>query len=266
MTSIPSPMMAMPEPKPNDGFHWTQTPWGPALLCTALEPHAQHLFTIGNLALRGDEAEWRAVAEHLGVNRERLRLISQVHGDSIAVVRGGGPRAWVPPPADGVVTEEKGVAVAVRVADCAPVLIADATRPAVAAVHAGWRGTRQAIAGAAVRTLNREFGCRPQDLVAAIGPCLGPCCGEMGDEVLDTFRLDGYEETTLTRWFERRPSGRLHFDLWGANRDQLVSEGVPPEGIAIAGLCTRCFPGVFHSYRAAGAESGRMLAMIRPRG
>ena len=131
-------MMFIAEPKPTDGFRWTQTPWGRALVCLALEPYARHLFTVGDLELRGDDSEWAGVADFLQLPRDRIRLISQVHGTGIAAIHKDTTGAWTPPTADGIVSDDDRVAVGVRVADCAPILLADSTRQAVAAVHAGW--------------------------------------------------------------------------------------------------------------------------------
>ena len=266
VASSPIPMMFITEPKPTEGFHWTQTPWGRALVCDELARHAAHLFTAGDLELRSDDREWAAVAQLLDVPRARIRLISQFHGADIAVVCRGDSAEYTPGRADGIVTDDCSVAIGVRVADCAPVLIADTTQPAVAAIHAGWRGTMQGVVGEGVRTLSEEFGSHPANLIAAIGPCLGPCCGEMGPEVPMMFREAGHADATVERWFTAGPSGRPYFDLWQANRDQLEAAGVDRARIFAAGLCTRSHPDVFHSYRAKGPEAGRMLGIIRARG
>jgi len=258
-------MMFIAEPKPTDGFRWTQTPWGHGLVCDPLEQYASHLFTVGDLELRTDDREWAQVAEFLHTTRDRIRLISQFHGIDIAAIRKGSAGSWTPPCADAIVSDDDSVAIGVRVADCAPILIADASRPAVAAVPAGWRGTMQGIAGAAVEFLGRELACRPENLVAAIGPCLGQCCGEMGPEVVEMFRAAGHGEARVGRWFRAGVSGRPYFDLWRANREQLEEAGVRAERIFTAGLCTRSYPEVFHSYRAKGAGAGRMLGIIRAR-
>ena len=92
-------------------------------------------------------------------------------------------------------------ALVVRVADCAPVLLADRRSGVVAAVHAGWRSTMQRICSRPSRRCNGELGTHPRDLVAAIGPCLGPCCGEMGEEVVEAFRDAGHDDTAIARWF-----------------------------------------------------------------
>src|SRR5688572_15254269 len=256
-------MMFMTAPQPTDRFEWTQAPWGGVIQCRPLLEIADHFFTAASLELRQDPQEWAQVASRAGVPRERLLLLHQVHGHAVAVARSGEP--WTPPPADAVATDDPDVALVVRVADCAPILLADRRRGVVAAVHAGWRGTLQRIAIEAVETMGRELGSNPGDLVAAIGPSLGACCGEMGEEVVDAFREAGHGDEALERWFSRAPGRRPHFDLWRANRDQLRSAGLRPEAIHVSGLCTRTHPTMFHSYRAAGPGAGRMAGVIRVR-
>ena len=243
-----------------------QAPWGPVLRCRPLLAVASHFFTAAPLRLREDPTEWEKVAEFVGVPHERVRLLSQVHGNSIAVSRVGHAGVWKKPEADAVISDDRSVALAVRVADCAPILIADRHRGVAAAVHAGWRSTRQRIAVEAVSALRREFETNPADLVVAIGPCLGACCGEMGDEVVESFREAGHQDDRIERWFSRQPGGRPHFDLWRANSDQLEDAGVPIDSIHVAGLCTRTHDAIFHSYRARGTDAGRMAGVIRAAG
>ncbi len=133
----------------------------------------------------------------------------------------------------------------------------------MAAAHAGWRGTVQRAASMAVDALQREFGSNARDLIAAVGPCLGPCCGEVGDEVVQAFRDAGHDSTAIGRWFSAGPSGRSHVDLWRANADQLEAAGVPPDQIHVARLCTKTHADVLHSYRVLGTEAGRMVGVIR---
>ena len=99
--------------------------------------------------------------------------------------------------------------------------------------------------------------------MAAIGPCLGPARGEVGPEVVEAFREAGNEPRAIARWFSDGPSGRPHINLWTANRDQLEAAGIPAGQIFVAELCTRSSPDVFHSYRFAGPEAGRMAALAR---
>lgn len=185
-----------------------------------------------------------------------------MHGSSVVFVPTGTDAPWYPPEADAAITDNRAVALVVQVADCAPILLADTRSGAVAAVHAGWRSTMQRIVIGTVKRMQEQFGTQPNDLVAAIGPSLGECCGEMGEEVVDAFRAAAHEDGDITRWFSRAPGARPHFKLWDANRDQLTSAGVRTEAIHIAGMCTRTYKDVFHSYRAAGRGAGRMAAVI----
>ena len=257
----------MVEPQPSAPFTWIQpsSSVGPALACAPLGAVAGHLFTAGHLQLRGDVDEWEAAAGALSARRSNLRLVTQVHRADVAVARCGDTAAWGTPEADVIVSDAPDVVIGVRVADCAPILIADPKRRAVGAVHAGWRGTARRAASAGVAALSREFGSDPADLVAAIGPCLGVCCGEIGGEVVEAFREAAHDERSVERWFSMGPGGRFHLHLAEANRDQLESAGLRPGNIHMAGLCTRSFPDIFHSYRAAGANAGRMAALIRCR-
>ena len=215
------------------------------------------------MILRDDEHEWEAVAGSLGVPRERLLLIKQVHGVRVAVARRGHTAGWAPPQADIIVTDDPGVAIGVRVADCAPLLMVDTAAGAAAAVHAGWRGTAQNAAAAAVAALSREFASRAADLTVALGPCLGACCGEVGPDVVDAFRAGGTAAPDVERWFTPGRGDRSFLDLERANRDQLERAGVDPARVFTSGLCTKTHRDRLHSYRGDGAHAGRLLAGIR---
>jgi polyphenol oxidase len=156
------------------------------------------------------------------------------------------------PEADAIITAQPDLPIGIRTADCVPVLIADPVLHCVAAVHAGWRGTAANIVAAAISKLSEEYGSRPRDLLAAIGPCIGRCCFEVGPEVAQQFEL----------LFPEAP-GLKTIDLAEANRRQMVSSGLPAEQIDIAGVCTRCDAVNFHSFRRDGDQSGRMVAAIR---
>lgn len=225
---------------------------------------ARHLFTSRDLVLRHDEQERALVARSLGVSADRLLLIKQVHGVHAAVVRRGWAPPWTRPQADIIASDDPSLAIGVRVADCAPVLLLDPRRGVVAAAHAGWRGTAAGAAVAAVETLHREFGSRAADLIAAIGPCLGACCGEVGPEVVDAFRKGGAGDDSIDAWFTAGRGDRAFLNLERANRDQLDRAGVDPRSISVSGLCTKTYHDRLHSYRAERDGAGRMLAAIRP--
>jgi YfiH family protein len=184
-----------------------------------------------------------------------------VHGRKVVTTDAGGP--WQPPDADAVISDDPSVALVVRVADCAPILMADTRLGVVAAVHAGWRSTMQGIVRAAVESLAASYGSRAGDLIVGIGPSLARCCGEMGEEVVEAFRGAGHDRTSIERWFVREPGHRPHFDLWQANRDQLERAGLHPDHVFVSGICTKTHHTRVHSYRAARQGAGRMVGAIR---
>lgn len=221
--------------------------------------------------LREDEAEFSAVAVSLGVAPGRLRLVKQVHGIDAIVARrpstelgaGGEPVPPIRPQADIIVSDDPGVAIGVRVADCAPILLHDPVRHAAGAAHAGWRGTAAGAAGAAVRAMVQSFGSRPSDLVAAIGPCLGSCCGEVGPDVVEAFRAGGAGHDSLAAWFSPGTGDRSFLDLERANRDQLEAAGLTRDNIFTSGLCTKTHLARLHSYRGDRDRAGRMVGALR---
>ncbi len=253
--------MTLPTPSPD--FFWTDEPWGPMLRCRALDGLAQHGFTSKQLQLRPGEragAAWSAAATSVGCSVPRIGRVRQVHGAVVRVVRAH-ELAQPVPDADAAVTNDAGTAVAVVAADCVPILLADRATGAVAAAHAGWRGTAADVAGATVATLERECGVDPAGLVAAIGPSIGACCYTVGQELLNAFEQAGHSHGRRERWFQRRDD-RLVLDLWAANRDLLEAAGLAPGNIHVAGLCTQTHTDIFESFRAEGERAGRMAAII----
>jgi len=175
----------------------------------------------------------------------------QVHSDRVVKVEG----AWLgePPEADALITNRPGLTLSVRTADCLPILIADGRNRAVAAIHAGWRGTVACIAAKTVGALGDQYGSRPEELWAAIGAGIGNCCFEVGPEVTAQFQA----------FFpEREMSGRTRIDLAEANRRQLEGAGIQPGHIRVFNGCTKCGADLFHSWRRDGSASGRMTAAI----
>jgi YfiH family protein len=181
-----------------------------------------------------------------------------VHTDDVAACDG----RW--PDGDLLATDRADVALTVRTADCVPILLADARTGAVAAVHAGWRGSVAGAAPRVVQAMAQRFGTVPADLVAAIGPCIGPEMYEVGSEVVDAFQSSWPEAAARgTWWLPRETTGKYLLDLWTVTRDQLARVGVQPAHIHLAGLCTATHAAVFHSYRIDGASAGRMVSAIR---
>ena len=190
----------------------------------------------------------------------------QVHGSRVAVVDRPGMTREELEGYDAFVTNLPGVAIGVRTADCVPVLLHDPVRRAVAAVHAGWKGTVLHIVQAAVDALRQEYGCSPSDLKAVIGPSIGPDSFQVGEEVAEMFKEAGFPMDEI--WSFRGAgdgspmSGGHHVDLWKANRWLLEQAGVPRENIQTAGIDTYTAE-AFFSARREGTACGRIINAIK---
>ncbi|MBZ5585279.1 MAG: peptidoglycan editing factor PgeF [Acidobacteriia bacterium] len=180
---------------------------------------------------------------HIPALFSNLATLKQVHSASCIAAAG---RSGVLGPGDALLEDTPGSVVAVRTADCIPLLLIDERRRAVAAVHAGWRGTVARIAHRAVEAMSERFDSSPSDLHAAIGPGIGKCCYEVGPEVAEQFG----------------GQGRAHIDLPETNRRQLIEAGVTPEHIYASNLCTMCRPEEFHSFRRDKEAAGRLYSFV----
>lgn len=196
--------------------------------------------------------------ENIEINRERIknelripRLVgmNQVHGNRIRVVVDRPEQDPDLDQCDGLITNVPGTGLMVQQADCQAILLHDPVRRAVGIVHAGWRGTVANIAAQCVAAMEREFGSQPVDLIAAVSPSLGPCCGEFI-----------HFSTELPAALHRYQVKPLYFDFWAMSRDQLSAAGVPASQISVAGICTVCNQDYF-SYRR-DKETGRFASII----
>jgi YfiH family protein len=225
-----------------------------------LSAFATHLFSTRQLQFRGDslDDDFERVGSVFGCPGSAIARVRQVHGRSVTVATPDAPASV--PEADAIVTADLSRPISVRVADCVPILLADRGRRVAGAVHAGWRGTAAGITVAAVEQL-AALGAAPSDLVAAIGPSIGPCCYQVDAAVKDAFRRS---QPHADGWFIADGPSHWKLDLWAANAGQLVQAGVPLESIGVARLCTADHLDVCFSHRAEGAGTGRMIAAIRP--
>ncbi len=244
---MPIIFVDMSLPKPSGEFEWVQESWGAALRCRPLAAIAPHYFSTRQ------EAPEQTLADALGVSLDALVRMKQVHRADVFVA--GKTNFW--PEADIAVTDDPTIALSVRVADCVPILLADRRTGAVAAIHAGWKGTAAGAVIVAVESLTLTYGTAPGDIIAAVGPSIGPCCYEVGPGLADHFSSHPEAAT----WFTR--DAKPHLDLWCATRDQLARARVPPQQIHACGMCTFDHPELFHSYRRDGASAGRLVAAIR---
>jgi len=179
----------------------------------------------------------------------RLLLLKQVHGAEVAEAPWDGI-----PEADASCTAAPGFLLGIQTADCLPVLVVDLHRR-LAAAHAGWRGTAAGIATRATAALVAR-GSDAQDLVAAIGPGIGPCCYEVGEDLRAAFGPAG------ARFFRPGANGRPHLDLRAVNARQLVDAGLRPEAVHHVDECTRCRADLYPSFRRDGAAAGRMISFV----
>jgi hypothetical protein len=212
-----------------------------------------------------------------------LLALRQFHSNLLVLAAAADAARERPQKADGVIGNEPGYLLAVQTADCIPVLVADRKRRAVGAFHAGWRGTVKRIVETGIGRMRLEFGSRPEDLVAAIGPGAGPCCYAVGEELLSEFESQfSYARELFREVFDSDPvrmkypmlfltqrapghspiGPSLHLDLIEANRRQLLDSGIAATAIQVVGGCTQCHRELFFSHRGSGGHAGRMMAVI----
>jgi len=216
----------------------------------------------------------------LSANDLDLIPLKQIHSDVI--------RIFPEPPADACkgdasATDRAGLLLAIQTADCVPILLVDPKKRAVAAIHSGWRGTLARITQKAVGRMQFEFGSKPADLLAAIGPSIGPCCYEVAAGFVTKFTAQfadaadyfdeprSGEEPNPLQWLNMKPPGHqpppknVHLDLRKANRSQLIAAGLLAKNIYVSDLCTACHTGLLFSHRREGPLSGRLMSAIGQR-
>lgn len=240
------------------------------------------------------EANRKTFLQALNADGMKLVTLKQVHSDAIHLLNDAPVNSLARPACSGdaLITRTRGLLLAVQTADCVPVLLADQKLRAVAAIHAGWRGTLARIVAKTVGRMHMEFGTRPQDLVAAIGPAIGRCSYEVGPEVATQFSSQfanavewfevprelkhGLSEDQFVagdgpnplKWLSMMPPGHdpppptVQLDLVAANRWQLLDAGVHDKNIVASNLCTACNTDTLFSYRRENGRTGRMLAAI----
>jgi YfiH family protein len=201
------------------------------------------------------------IAAAFGISVSQFLLVCQVHRDGVWVIDSETPLPVhdPPPELDAIVTDRPGVALCIKTADCVPVFLADPVRRVIGAVHAGWKGTALQIVEKAVKEMVQRFGACPSDLLAVIGPSIGPCCYEVDTGVYQAMSKHPERDSFFHAC---REEGKWMLDLSLANRYQLLSCGLLPENIRTADHCTACHPDLFFSHRAQGGNTGRQLNFI----
>lgn len=204
----------------------------------------------------------------IGVDPNRIVTMGQAHGRDVVRVfsehagRGATPNSTHAGFADALITDDPDLVLMTLHADCLPILLVDLDRPAVAAVHAGWRGTVVDVAGAAVHAMREAFGSDPSRILAYLGPAIGGCCNEVGDEVIAAWREQARNLGPLAEVAITHPGPRDHFDGTRANTLLLQRAGLLPDHIDVSDICTKCSKDSWFSHRGHGPGAGREGALI----
>lgn len=211
------------------------------------------------------EANRRALYAGAGTDAGSVVTCHQVHSTNVAYVgdaargRGAVSATNTVPTTDGLMTDRTGLFLFLRFADCVPILFCDPVRKVIALAHAGWKGTVGDIVGVTVKAMTRQFGCVPGDVLAAVGPSIGPCHYVIQEDVAQQVR------TGLPFWrdvLRRTADGALALDLPAANRRLLLAAGLADGNIVMSGLCTACHTDEFYSHRAERGKTGRFGVLI----
>lgn len=228
------------------------------------------------------EINHRRLAEALGVRRDHFTTTWQVHSQRVLEATKE-HRGTLIDQADGIITNQVDLPLTQRFGDCTPILVYDPSHHAVGLAHAGWRGTVAGMAGSLVQAMIARYGSDPAEMAAVVGPAIGPCCYEVGDEVVDAVR-QAFPDTAPVLRAPRHSSSedqsgveagkhnpgsnghasRLHFDLWEANRWQLAQAGI--RQIEVAGVCTSCRRDLYFSHRGDHGRTGRFGAVVMLKG
>lgn len=206
----------------------------------------------------------RLVCQSLGMDFTKLVAACQVHGDQVTVVteehlgRGNSSMEDALPAVDGLVTNLPGVPLSSYYADCVPLFFLDPVKRVVALAHAGWKGTVARIGAKTVEKMQSHFGCAPGDILAAIGPSIGPCCYAVDQPVVEKLSTFKQWQSLVTL----QQPGQWLWDLWATNKQVLQQAGIREENITVAGICTACNQHRFFSHRASGGQTGRMASLI----
>ena len=198
---------------------------------------------------------WNNLTHNFSIKPSLPIYLNQVHKDNIVQVAPNKPVPSIKTNADALITHMPRTAIGVYTADCCPVLISG--KKVVSATHAGWKSTLQSIVYKTVLKYDKLYGIKPSDLTAWIGPCIGQCCFELGDEVYDMFVS---ENSQWDRFFIKKE--KWHLDLRGLNRYQLTQAGIPDNQIIDHNECTYCMPEKYFSYRRMKKRNGSMFSFI----
>lgn len=214
---------------------------------------------------RGDDPEavaenCRRMARALGVEVEDFTYTQQTHTTNVAVVKAEdkGKRFAE---TDGMVTDVPGICLVTFYADCVPLYFVDPVKKVIGLSHSGWRGTVGKMGKVTVEKMTEEYGCKPEDILAAIGPSICQDCYEVSEDVIERFK-ENFDEILWSKLFYKKENGKYQLDLWEANHQIFLEAGILEEHLAVTNVCTHCNPEVLFSHRTTGNKRGNVSAFL----
>lgn len=214
---------------------------------------------------RGDdpaaiEENRRRIANVIGVKPEHMVYTQQTHTTNVSIVTKE-DRGRILPETDGMITNDSEVCLVTFYADCVPLYFVDPVKKVIGLSHSGWRGTVNKMANVTIEKMQKEFGCEPADILAAIGPSICQDCYEVSEDVIEKFR-ENYKEEYWDDIFYKKDNGKYQLNLWKANEYNFLDSGIKPEHIAVTNVCTCCNPDVLFSHRITGFDRGNLSAFL----
>ena len=207
---------------------------------------------------------YRILCSAVGIDTSHLVLSHQTHTNNVLCVTKEDCGTGITKPSfsdiDGLITNQSGVALVTQYADCTPLLFCDPVKKVIATSHAGWKGTVKLIGKVTVNKMVSEFGCRPEDIIAGIGPCIGKCCYEVDEPVYSEIVKIPF--LGLDKVIFPKADGKYMLDLVETNRQILIHSGIKAENIDISDICTCCNSDKLHSHRATKGKRGNLAAII----
>ena len=239
---------------------------------TRLGGVSEGIYSSMNLSFtRGDKDEcvlenYKRMAAAVGVSQEKMVCSRQTHTTNVRIVTAedagkGVIRERDYDDVDGLVTNVPGICLVTFYADCVPLLFVDPVKRVIASSHSGWRGTASRMGQVTVETMQREYGCRPEDILAAIGPSICQDCYEVSEDVILEFQKSFAEELWKDLYYKKE-NGKYQLNLWKANEHVLLESGILPEHLAVTNLCTCCNPDLLFSHRASNGKRGNLAAFL----
>lgn len=241
-------------------------------ISTRLGGVSKGIYATMNLSYtRGDSEEnvrenYRRIGKAIGVDPARMVCSRQTHTTNVRIVTEadagkGVTRERDYDNVDGLVTNIPGICLVTFYADCVPLLFVDPVKRVIASSHSGWRGTAARMGQVTVDIMRSKFGCRPEDILAAVGPSICQDCYEVSEDVIQKFQ-NAFDEADWNDLYDRKENGKYQLNLWKANEIVLLQAGILPEHLAVTNLCTCCNPDLLFSHRASNGKRGNLAAFL----